>query len=273
MADTEMIHAILQGELVLMVNATRSLYDLHRVTGPFATEFTAALNDAKQWNSASVFASGDEAGAQTQVNLARSRLVPLLHNGYYGILAVPADDLSDADRQEALVSYGWEGGILGDLALVERIESLAGLAVSAGPQVVVAARYSAAVVNRINNWLGVLTANKAIANGGSRVAVNDTKDKKRDTLLVKLGRVRYLYCFASDDGEGNPELERIGFQRKTQAGRRCAATAARCPRRGHLGCRRAHTRRAGHAGPRDLFNSLAPAARRPVGGGRGEQYE
>ncbi len=218
MADSIMTHAILQGELVLMVNGTRSPYDLHRVNDPFLTQFTNALNDAKQGNSAAIFASGDQVGAQQRVELARGKIVGLLRNGYYFILGVPEDDLPAADRADALESYGWEQGQLGDLAAVERIEALAGLAVSAGPQVVVAARYPAMVVSRINNWLGVLLANKSIAGGGTRMTVIDAKDAQRDTLLTKLARVRYLYCFASDAGEGNPELARIGFQPKRAAG-------------------------------------------------------
>jgi len=90
--------------------------------------------------------------------------------------------------------------------------------VSAGPQVHPAARYSADLVSRINNWLGILTSNKAIANGGTRATVTAQKDVRRETLQRKLARVRYLYCFASDAGESNPELERIGFQRKRQPG-------------------------------------------------------
>ncbi len=218
MADSIMTHAILQGELVLMVNATRSLYDLHRVNDPFLTDFTNALNDAKQGNSAAIFAAGDQTGAQTRVEQARAKIVELERNGYYHILSVPEEDLPAADRADALESYGFESGQLGDLTTVDRIEALAGLAVSAGPQVPVAARFPAGVVSRINNWLGILTANKSIASGGTRMTVIDQKDAEREVLLKKLARVRFLYCFASDTGEGNPELARIGFQPKRAPG-------------------------------------------------------
>ena len=218
MADSIMTHAILQGELVLLVNATRSPYDLHRVNNPFLTEFTNALNDAKQGNSAAIFAAGDQAGAQTRVEEARAKIVDLERNGYYFILAVPVEDLPAADRTDALESYGFEGGQLGDLTTVDRIEALAGLAVSAGPQVAPAARFPAGIVSRINNWLGILAANKAIASGGTRMTVIAQKDTQRDTLLLKLARVRFLYCFANDAGEGNPELARIGFQPKRAPG-------------------------------------------------------
>ena len=218
MADSIMTHAILQGELVLMVNTTRSPYDLHRVNDPFLTEFTNTLNDAKQGNSAAIFAAGDQVGAQDRVEEARGKIVALLRNGYYFLLAVPEEDLPAADRDDALTSYGWEQGQLGDLTTVDRIEALAGLAVSAGPQLPVAARYPASVVSRINNWLGVLGANKSIAGGGTRMTVIDAKDEQRAALLAKLARVRFLYCFASDAGEGNPELARIGFQSKRAAG-------------------------------------------------------
>lgn len=218
MADSELIHAILQGELVLLVNGTRSPYDLHRLNDPFLTEFTSALNEGKQYNSAAMFAGGDEAAAQMQVETARAKLGGLLRNGYFHILSVPEDDLPDADRRDAQESYGWAQGELGDLTKAERVEALAGLAVSAGPQVHPAARYSTEVVNRINNWLGVLSSNKEIATGGTRAMIISQKDKKREALLRKLARVRYLYCYASDDGESNPELARILFQPKRRPG-------------------------------------------------------
>lgn len=218
MADSEMIHAILQGELVLMVNNTRTGYDPHRIAEPFLAEFTTALTEAKQWNSAAIFAAGDQAGAQTRVEGARAKLSGLLRNGYFFLLSVPDEDLPAGERSDAQESYGWEGGELGDLEGVERIESLAGLAVSATGQVHPLLRYPTTVVNRINNWLGILTTNKTIANGGLRATVIAQKDTRRDTLLKKLARVRYLYCFASDEGESNPELDRIGFQRKRKPG-------------------------------------------------------
>ena len=216
--DTEMNHAILQGELVLQVDATRSGYDSHALPPAFLTEFTDTLNDAKQWHSAAIFAMGDEAGAQARLDGAREKLRGLLRNGYYGIQAVMEEDLQPGERSDALVSYGWEGGNLGDLESVERVESLALLSVSAASQVAAILRYPAALQSRITNWLGVVNGAKLIANGGQRATVIETKDTMRELLLRKLSRVRHLYCFASDLGESNPELERIGFQRKRAPG-------------------------------------------------------
>ena len=218
MADSEMIHAILQGEVILQVNATRSLYDLHYISEPFLGEFTTALNEAKQWNSAASFAAGDQSGAQDRVDEARARLRVLLRNGYYSLLGVPADSYSTGELRDAQESYGWAGGELGDLDLVERVEALGALAVNAGPQISPALRYPATITTPTNNWLGVLASNKSIAAGGTRMTVIATKDEKRDALQAKLARVRFLYCFANDLGEGNPELERILFPRKRKPG-------------------------------------------------------
>jgi hypothetical protein len=216
--DSELNHAILQGELVLQVNSTRSLYDLFGLRDPFLADFTAALNDAKQWNSAAIFAEGDTSGAQARLDGAREKLRGLLRNGYYGILAVMDEDIQPGDRQNALVSYGWEGGNIGDLESVERVEALALLSVTAGTHVAAALRYPAALQSRITNWLGVVNGSKLIANGGQRATVILQKDNMRELLLKKLARVRFLYCAASDLGEFSPELERISFQRRRAPG-------------------------------------------------------
>ena len=213
-----MNHAILQGELVLQVNATRSLYDPHLLPAAFFSEFTNTLNDAKQWNSAAIFSMGDEAGAQSRLDGAREKLRGLLRNGYHGILAVMDEDIHPGERSNGLVSYGWEGGNIGDLEAVERVESLALLSVGAGTHVPVALRYPVALQGRITNWLGVVNGSKLIANGGARATVITQKDNMKELLLRKLARVRFLYCGASDLGESNPELERIGFQRRRAPG-------------------------------------------------------
>ena len=216
--DTELNHAILQGELVLQVNSTRSGYDAHALPSAFLSEFTNALNDAKQWHSAAIFAMGDEAGAQGRLDGAREKLRGLLRNGFHGIQAVMDDDLQPGERSDALVSYGWEGGNIGDLVPVERVEALAILSVGAAAMVPAVLRYPVALQGRITNWLGVVNGVKMIANGGQRATVIAQKDEKRAVLLRKLARVRFLYCAASDLGEANPELERIGFQHRRASG-------------------------------------------------------
>lgn len=214
-----MNHAILQGQLVLAVNTARSPYDLHTMKGAFLTEFTTAFTDAKAANNAAIFSGGDVAGAQARVVESRVKLAGLLRNGYFHIQSLSAEDLAEADRTAALVIYGWAGGNLGDLEDGERVETLAGLAVTVFPPVLApAAQYPLALRNRIINWLGILTGNKLIANGGTQATLIVAKDEKREALLRKLARVRFLYCFASDLGEGNPELERIGFQRRRAPG-------------------------------------------------------
>ena len=214
-----MNHAILQGQLVLAVNTARSPYDLHTMKGAFLTEFSSAFTDAKAANNAAIFAGGDTQGAQRRVEEARAKLAGLLRNGYFHIQSISADDLSEGDRTAALVSYGWAGGNIGDLEDDERVETLAGLGLSVQPPTVApVAQYPGSLRSRINNWLGILSGNEVISNGGTQATLVLAKDEKREALMRKLARVRYLYCYASDLGEANPELERIGFQRKRASG-------------------------------------------------------
>ena len=218
MADQEMLAAIGTGELIMQVNAERSFYDPFRLNTSLDQIITQRTGAAKVGNSAALLAAGDQAGAQDRVVQARGKLAELLRNGFAYLKGLPAMDVPVADVNDALVSYGWEGGLIGDLSAPLRIEALAGQAASATPELDPAVRYPSGLLTRMANWLGILLANKSIAGGGTVSDVVDEKNAARDALLAGIGRVRFFYSSASDERDQTAELAKIGLQPRRDSG-------------------------------------------------------
>lgn len=213
-----MLAAIATGELIIQVNAERSFYDPFRLNPSLDDLITTREGAAKVANSAALMGAGDQTGAQDRVVQAREKLAELLRNGFAYLKGLPALDVPVADVNDALESYGWERGLLGDLASPLRIEALAAQAASATPGLDPAVRYPAALLSRIANWLGILRANKSIAGGGTVSDVVNDKDAAREALLAAIGRVRFYYCSASDERDQTPELAKIGLQPRRDSG-------------------------------------------------------
>lgn len=213
-----MLAAISTGELIIQVNDSRSFYDPFRLNDSLSDLITARTGTAKVMNSAVLMAAGDQAGARDRMVEAREKLVELERNGHSYLKGLPAQDVPVSEVNDALESYGWERGLIGDLVSPLRIEALAEQAASATPGLDPAVRYPAALLSRIANWLGILLANKAIAGGGTVSDVVNEKDAAREALLAAIGRVRYYYCSASDERDQTPELAKIGLQPRRDSG-------------------------------------------------------
>lgn len=218
MPDQELIDAIATGDLITQVNATRSDYDLFKLSAPLSTLFAARLAEARGANAAVLLAGGSAAGASQRVIESRQRLGGLLRNGYNHLRSIPEEDAPAADVLQALETYGWERGNLGDLDSPSRVETLARSAGQVSSELPTNLRYPANVLTRITTWLGVMDANKLLAGGGVLQTIIEDKNEKRDLLLKTISRVRHHYCAASDDGEKTPELARIGMQPKRDPG-------------------------------------------------------
>ena len=220
MADQATLEAIETAELILQVDGTRAPADPFKLPAPLQTLITTRLTNCKGKNAAATLMEGSTVGASQQRQQAIDRLSDLLHSGYNFIASVPSDDITDAERAQVFASYGWEGGLLGDMSSPARIEGLANTAISAtaDPGVPAQGKYSATLVSRITNWLGIYDAASAIANGGSRQVMIQQRNEARDQLAQADARVRLAYCSASDDGESTPELAKIGMQPKRAPG-------------------------------------------------------
>jgi hypothetical protein len=218
MLDQELIDAIAQGDLILAVDATRNDYDLQRLSTPLRDTVTQRLAAGRAANSAVAMAAGNGAAARFAAEQALGRLGALLRNGLSALKAIPTEDVPEGEVLDAMTSYGWENGNLGDLESASRVISLAELAVSVTGNLPAAVRYPANVVTRLTTWLGVYQGNVVLGNGGTMQTIIEDKNRKRDALLKALSRVRHHYCAGSDDGEYNVELARIGFQPKRPPG-------------------------------------------------------
>ena len=112
------------------------------------------------------------------------------------------------------ISYGWEGGLIGDFTDA-RIEFLANQAILVTPQITpVPRQYPAQLVNLIEAQLAILNANQPVATGGLSQVATAARDEALRLMEAVTSRVRFYYCCASDDRESTPELARIGFQPK-----------------------------------------------------------
>ena len=218
MADNRLLDALAQADLILQVDATRSPYDLFKLPEWLMPLVTTRLAEGRAANAGVAMASGDRTGASRRVQEAVERLANLLRNGYNALNAVPEEDVPAAEIADALETYGWEGGNLGDLVTPGRVVALAQLAGQVTPSLPAAVRYPANVLSRLTTWLGVWSANRVIAEGGALSTLVDDKDAKRDALLAANMRVRFLYCAASDEGDFTPELARIGDQPRRMPG-------------------------------------------------------
>ena len=220
MSDQATLDAIETAELILQVDAAPLPTDPFKLAASLQTLVTTRLADTKGKNAAVSMIEGGTVGASAQRQQALDRLADLLRNGYNGINAVPSDDLPDAERAQVFTSYGWAGGLIGDLSSPSRIEELANLAATATADATVptAGKYAASLVTRLANWLSIFDAASLLANGGSRQTLIAARNDSRDLLATANSRVRLAYCAASDEGESTPELAKIGMQPKRAPG-------------------------------------------------------
>ena len=218
MADSELLDALAKGDLILQVDATRSPYDAFKLPDALRGIVTERLAAARGINAGVALAGGDRTGASRRVQEAVERLANLLRNGFNALGAVPEEDVPAAEIADALETYGWEGGKIGELQTAGRVVGLAELAGQVSPSLPVAVRYPSNVLARLGQWLGVWSANRLIAEGGALSTLIADKAAKRDALMAANMRVRFTYCAASDDGDYTTELARIGDQPKRLPG-------------------------------------------------------
>ena len=220
MSDQATLDAIETAELIIQIDGARPAGDPFKLPASLLTLETTRLASCKGKNAAVTVMEGSTVGASQQRQQALDKLSDLLHSGYNFISSIQSDDITDAERAQVYASYGWESGLIGDMSSPSRIEELANLAVTAtaDPAVPAQGKYPATLVTRISNWLGIYDAANMLANGGSRQVLIQQRNAARDDLQVGNSRVRLAYCSATDDGEGTPELARIGMQPKRAPG-------------------------------------------------------
>ena len=200
-----------------MVDTARTAADPFKLSTALQTVVAARLADAKGKNAGTSVNEGATIGATGQRQQALDRLADLERNGYSFIASVLVDDLTEAQRAQVFASYGWEGGVIGDLSAASRVEHLAN-PVAVDATVPAAGKYPASLVARTANWLAIYDAANVLATGGSQAALIAQRNAARDLLEAAVSRVRHFYCQAGDDGDQTPELAKIGMQARRNPG-------------------------------------------------------
>lgn len=207
-----------QGELVQAVDTARAAGDPFKLLAAFRTEFDARLADLIAKDALTFNTEGARAAASAALRAAFDTLKVRLRDGYNFIKALASFEISDADRIGLFTTYGWEQGEIGDMTDL-RAEALANQAITATPGITNPAwRYSAGLITQITTLLATINTNQTTATGGVSQAATTARNLAMDTFDAALGRVRFFYCFASDDRDQTDELARIGFMARRDAG-------------------------------------------------------
>lgn len=216
-------------ELTQTVDDGRAAGDPFKLPAASRTLLDTRLADLKAKDVATLTSEGGRATASANLRAALDQLQTLLRDGYNFVQGLGSFAISDADRIGLFTSYGWESGLVGDFSDA-RIESLANQAVTVTPTIADAAhRYPAALLTLITAQLAIVNTNQPLATGGSAQAATDARDAALALLQLINSRVRFFYCWASDDLDQTPELVKIGRQPRRDAGAAAAQPLPAAP--------------------------------------------
>lgn len=218
MPNEAVLREIEIGELIIAVDDARDAADPFKLAAGHRTLVVTRLAALQAAEAAATMGEAGRAGASRTVRDALDLLESLLREGYNFIRGLLSVQISAADRLGLFTAYGWESGEIG-LFTDARIESMANQAIAATPLIANAAhRYPTALLDPIIAQLAVVNANQPLATGGFA----QTATAARNAALVELNsineRTRLFYSSCSDLREKTPELARIGFQPKRDAG-------------------------------------------------------
>ena len=218
MPTQQSLEEIETAELILSVDDGRAAGDAFKLTAPMRALVVARLADLRTKDSATFVTEGGRAAASLRVRDALDTLGGLLREGYNFINGLLSFVITKADKLDLFIKYGWLQGEIGTLDDA-RIESLANQAATVTPTITNAAyRYPTALLDLIAAQLVIVNANQPTATGGT--AQTATKDREDARMLLETanGRVRYFYCYASDDEDQTTELAKIGKQPRRDRG-------------------------------------------------------
>ena len=205
-------------ELTQAVDDGRAAGDPFKLPAAPRTLLDNRLTDLKTKDAATLLTEGGRATASGLVRAALDQLRTLVKDGFNFIQGLGSFAIDDATRRGGFTSYGWESGLVGDFNDA-RIESLANQALTTTPLITDPAhRYPAALLALITTQLGNVNTNQPIATGGTAQAAIDARDAAAVLLQLVNARVRFFYCFASDDLDQTPELVKIGRQPRRAPG-------------------------------------------------------
>lgn len=216
--------------LIIDVNATRATTDPFRVPPELLALLIVEKDDLIAKKNAVSLASGTRAGASGIYRAALTALKEQHRLGFQWLKGLPSDSfplqpgetgphISESQRLGLMVSYGFEGGKLGDLTN-NRAISLAELTPTASAQEMENPlwAYPATLQAAIAAQLALANDNKTVADTGAREVAIKARDESLELLQIYNARVRFHYCASSNDTDNTPELSRIGYQPRRAAG-------------------------------------------------------
>ena len=203
--------------------------DPFKLSAASRTLLDTRLADLKAKDVATLTSEGGRATASANLRAALDQPQKLLRDGYNFVQGLGSFAISDADRIGLFTAFGWESGLVGDFSDA-RIESLANQAITVTPTIADAThRYPAALLTLITAQLAIVNTNQPLATDGSAQGATDARDAALALLQRINARVRFFYCWASDDLDQTAELVRIGRQPRRDAGAAAAPPLPAAP--------------------------------------------
>lgn len=227
MSDQASLEAIETLELINGVDNPRTATDPFKLPATGATSIktlvTTRLADLKTKVGTIATASGSQTAGQVRFR----RAVRHLQDGHRagkrhleGLVPdfVPVAEgnpphIGEAERAQLLESYGFAGGLAGDLTDTRVLDLARQVPIAAAVAVVNPAwHYPADLQAYIAAELVQADGNQTAAQGGTAATAIEARDVARELALDIIARVRFHYCGASDAGDRTVELRRIGMQ-------------------------------------------------------------
>ena len=204
---------ILLAQRIQKVDDARPTTDLFKLPTLIRTAFDERLDEVLTFDSEQQSLGAIHARSLNQRREAIVILTERLRDGFRFIKGIPRYELTDANREAALESYGWQGRELGDLRTDSRILSLARQAIRISSTLQpVNARYPAPLVALIQAQLDIIAGSEENAGVGGRQQATRGRDEAMKLLQKAIARVRFYYCAMSDDTDTTAELAKVGLQ-------------------------------------------------------------
>jgi len=217
MQNAESLATIAQMQLIQTVDDARTATDNFKLTAWLRTQLNHDLGALTTADANTAVAEGDRAGGSAAARAALDNLAKLLKDGYNFITAIRSTQITDAQRLETYTAYGWASGNLGRMNDT-RVIGLARLALQPQTHLAAAWRYPADLLADLTTQLAAFDANTVTAKGGVRSAATLARDNALTAAETTTAQVRFFYCSASRDIDQTPELAKIGFQPRRDAG-------------------------------------------------------
>jgi hypothetical protein len=206
--------------------------DRLRIPAWFRTEFDTAFATLRGFVSACSIADGDAAGARSACRTALDTCEALLRDSYNWVVAISSFEASAAARADVFATLGFPGGELGRFD-DERILQLARHIATLSSALFVPAPSSSstpssrstssgllpnAIRSRLTEAPSTYDAASALATGGGFQVLIDNRDAAAERFHLLVMQVRFHYCANTSLLDQTPELARIGFQLRRDAG-------------------------------------------------------